>query len=335
MTKVYFSKNIKRILEKVDLSQLKEKVGIKTHFGEEGCETYLDPALAKEIYQELKKEGKDSALIECNTLYKGSRTKKESHIKTAKKHGFGFAPINILDGELGEESIKLPVEDGIVKVAKVGGGLKKYNSLIALSHFKGHDLTGYGGAFKNIGMGLGSRAGKLHMHAGVEPNVNKPECIGCGTCVENCPADAIGLVDNKAVIDGEKCIGCAMCIAVCPTGAIKIPEGVSTPEELQKKIVDYAGAIMKSMKGIIFINVLRNITKKCDCVGAPQKPITEDIGILLSKDPVAIDQASLDLVNRNSNGEFGRRTGADKSIQVDYAARKGLGSKDYDLIRLD
>lgn len=203
--------------------------------------------------------------------------------------------------------------------------------MIVLSHFKGHGASGFGGAFKNLGMGLGSRAGKLHMHSNISPFIDEKECVACNACLENCDFNAIEM-NSVAKIDSNLCVGCAMCIAVCKFNAVKIPWGGSTNKELQEKIVDYSRAIIDFLdKKIIYINVLENITESCDCVGAKMKPIMEDVGILISDDPVAIDKASLDLVNEKSNDKFNKINMVDKDYKVYYAEKIGLGTKKYQL----
>ena len=331
MAEVYFSKDIEPILEKIDYSRLGKNVAIKTHFGERGCITYIDPKLVKKVYDKIVSLGKKCALIECNVLYRGSRTIRKDHLKIAKEHGFDFAPIDILDGEKGEEYIEVDV-NGLVDKAMLGKGLKKYDSMVVLTHFKGHGFAGYGGVFKNIGMGLGSRAGKLHMHSAVMPYIDKSTCTGCETCIKNCPADAIALVKGKAEINQKKCIGCAMCVSVCPTRVVQVPWDGSTSEEVEKRIVDYTSAVMKIIpkEKMVFINVLKNITPECDCKSFKQKPMMEDIGVLFSYDPVAVDKASLDLAGE----KFDKINKIYKSVQVNRAAEKGMGSKEYEIIEI-
>jgi len=326
MEKLYLSKNIEKILDKLDDSRLGNKVGIKVHFGEKGSVTYLNPEIVKKICNKVKELGKDVSLVECNVLYRGSRTTREEHIKTAKEHGFDFAPIDILDGEKGERFVEVETKEG---KAKLGKGIQNYDSLIVLSHFTGHIAAGFGAALKNMGMGFGSRAGKLHMHSNITPFVNKSNCIGCQTCIQNCNANAIKLIDGKAEINKNKCEGCTMCIAVCPQQAIGLPWEDETKGVLQKRIVNYSEAVMNLFgKKIVFINVLENITKDCDCFGIIQEPIMEDIGILTGNDIVAIDKASLDLIKEKGKD-------LDGQVQIDYAAEKELGSKDYEIIDLD
>ncbi len=333
MAEVYFSKNIEKILEKINYSKLGEKVAIKLHFGEQGCVTYISPEIVKKIYEKIISLGKKAVLVDCNTLYKGGRTTASKHIKTAKSHGFNFAEIDILDGEKGDEEFEKKVR-GKAGTAKIGKGIKKYDSMIVLTHFKGHIASGYGGSFKNIGMGLGSRAGKFHMHSGSKIYIDKEKCVGCGTCVENCNENAISLENNKAEIDYSKCSKCALCFGVCPNNAVKFPR--SNSEELDKKIVDYSKAVIEELNSkIIYINVLENITESCDCDSCPQKPIIKDIGILYSENPTAIDKASLDLANKYSNGKFNKINNLDKNIQTDYAEKIGLGEKEYILKKLN
>ncbi len=328
MAKAYLSKDIEKILEKIDCSKLGKKVALKVHFGERGCKTYINPSLVKKVYDKLKSLGKEPSLVECNVLYRGSRTNSTDHIKTAKENGFDFAAIDILDGEKGSEF-------ELIEGCKIGKGLKKYDSLIVLSHFKGHEAAGFGGAIKNIGMGLGSRAGKLYMHSNIHPQISE-KCIGCGECVKHCDVNAIKLENNKAKIDRTKCIGCAMCIAVCPNHAANIPWASQTHQDLQKKIALSAKAVLSLFpkNKPIFINVLEKITKECDCWGIIQEPIMPDIGIIMSDDIVTADKASLDLANKLSDGKFNEINKTNKSGQISIAEELGLGSSKYDLVEI-
>lgn len=326
MNKVYLSSDIEKIIEKIDYSKMGDNVAIKVHFGEEGCETYINPELVRKVYQKIENLGKKATLIECNVLYRGSRTNSTDHLATAKSHGFTDMKIDILDGEMGDEFMEI---DG----CKIGRGIEKYDSMIVLSHFKGHEATGFGGAIKNVGMGLGSRAGKLDMHASVLPVVSE-KCIGCGKCATHCNAIAIDMIDGRAVIDEKKCVGCAMCISVCPIGAMEIPWGSRTSAQLQKRIVEYTGAVLKKIPNTICINVLQNITKLCDCMDIKQKPIMEDVGILFSENIVSIDRASLDLVNKFSQGKFEKINQIDNDQQIKLAEELGLGNGEYELVEM-
>lgn len=323
MAKVFFCKDIDGVL-KADFSRLGKKVAIKVHFGERGCTTFLNPVIVRKVFDKIKSLGKDATLVECNVLYKGSRTNATDHIKTAREHGFDM-PIDILDGECGDEFVD-------VKGCKIGKGISKYDSLVVVSHFKGHMMAGFGGAIKNVGMGLGSRAGKLFMHSTLKPFISE-KCTGCGTCVRNCNANAIEIINGKARIDSVKCEGCAMCIAVCEYGAASVPWQGGTSERLQKNIADYTSAVLSLFPGkVFFVNVLEKITEECDCMGTAQTPVMDDVGIVFSDDIVAVDKASLDLANKYSGGQFNKINAIDKDKQIEFAEGLGLGSSKYELV---
>ena len=327
MSKVYLAKEIATILDQLDYSRLGQKVGIKVHFGETGCNTYLDPAIARAVYDKLISLGKEPALVECNVLYKGSRVNSTDHIRTAREHGFTDMEIDILDGETGSEYLE-------INGCKIGKGIERYDSMIILSHFKGHDMAGFGGAIKNVGMGFGSRAGKLDMHSSVKPYVKAENCIGCGICAAHCNANAITLEDGKAKLNPDICEGCAICIATCANKAIKIPWAGRTSQELQKRTAQYAAAVMSRLPNMVFINILQNITCGCDCEDVVQEPMMPDVGFLYSDNIVAIDKASLDLANKHSDNKFNGINEIDNNKQIEFAKNLGLGNDEYELIEI-
>ncbi len=339
-SRVYFYKNLEdlkhgvnRFFEIISEELGKDNIGLKIHFGERNNDTHIDPELIKDVTKYFN----NPKFVECNVLYKGTRTKKSDHIRTAKEHGFDFLDIDILDGELGEDTLEVEIDTENTKKAKLGKGLEKYDKLIGLNHFKGHGATGFGGALKNVGMGLGSRGGKLDMHSSISPHVNKSACTACGICVENCPVEAIQIEPGeKAEVNPDVCIGCAMCIAICPTGAMQVPFGGRSNEKLMEKIAEYTVAALKNREWW-YVNFVNNITYYCDCKGNKQKSFMKDIGILMSKDPVAIDKASLDLVIQANDGKdpFLEHNGVDGSYILDYAEKLGLGSKDYELVKIN
>lgn len=307
----------------------RDKVAIKMHFGEKESETHLNPLLVEPIYQKINGITSKAVLMDCNVLYKGDRSIGSSHQKLARENGFDFADIKIADGEKGEDELEIEVNKKHFEKVKVGKELENYNYLFSLAHLTGHEAAGYGGALKNVGMGLGSKAGKLEMHEAFNLEVNREECRACGTCIKECPAEAIEYVDNKAKIDKEKCIGCGICIAVCPFEAIQIPWGDASSRTLQERIVETAYGVLKRKEKSLFTNVLYDITPECDCVNEKQECIVEDKGILMSEDIVSIDQASLDLVGKqNLPGD------PDPEIQVKYAEEIGLGEREYELIEI-
>ncbi|MEM5871660.1 MAG: DUF362 domain-containing protein [Candidatus Aenigmatarchaeota archaeon] len=325
-------KSLEKLYQKIEngFDVKGKKVAIKVHFGEKGNKTHLDPDFAKKICEIVRDRGGKPELIECNTLYKGERLESERHIALAKNHGFDFAPIVICDSV---KDWEIEIDGKHFKKIKVGGLLKNYDLMIALTHSKGHILAGYGGALKNVGMGLGSRAGKLEMHAKVKPIFNQKKCKACGICEKNCPGEAI-LVDKFATMDEAKCIGCANCIAVCPYNAVEIPWESATSEELQERIVEYAWGITQKIKTIYF-NFLLNITPRCDCVANSGRRMVDDIGILASKDIVAIDQASIDMIIKKAGRNvFKEVNKIDPYVQTSYAEFLGIGERKYKIVKV-
>ena len=332
MSKVYFSQNNVEALVKKVLTEFSGKTGIKVHFGEPGNVTHLDPKTAETVYNIVKEIERDISLVECNVLYKGPRAETESHLKVAKDHGFDFAPIDICD-DGGDWNV--PINLKYFAEAKLGKSLELYKNIITVSHFKGHGANGFGGALKNVGMGLGSRAGKMAMHKAFELSVDENKCIGCGICSTKCPGEAITVEDN-AHIDLDKCIGCAACITNCPQSAINFAWNTQSSKELQEKIVEYSYAVFKNIKPVSFISELKNITADCDCYDVKMKKEIPDIGYLASRDPVAIDQASFDLANKQAGYNlFEKLHGVDSTAQLEYAEKLGLGSRAYELINID
>lgn len=343
MSKVYFSpatrkeemmKALGKLYEKISggFDVKGKRIAVKTHFGEEGNKTHLDPAFARKICEIVRSKGGSPELVECNTLYAGERLKTEDHVRLAKAHGFDFAPVVICDD--GGKNWEIPIRGGKhFKKIKAGALLKNYSMMIAVSHCKGHIAAGYGGALKNVGMGLGSRAGKLEMHAKVKPVFKSLKCKACGICVKNCPADAI-VLKEYAAMNEKKCIGCATCIAVCPYGAVEIPWFNATSKEIQERIVEYAFGITDRIKTIYF-NFLVNITPLCDCVADSGKPLIKDIGILASDDIVSIEQASIDLIKEKAGKDlFMESNKIDVSVQPSYAEALNMGERKYEIVRV-
>jgi len=329
LSKVYFTKDISGegvldLFQKIG-SKVNGKVAIKVHFGEDGNINYLKPDLIKELTLKL-----NATLVETNVLYRGKRRFTEDHLKLARKHGFDFAPIDILNSE-GEKELAVNLKH--FKTISVGSHLDDYDHLIIFSHFKGHIMAGFGGAIKNVAMGLSSIPGKMAMHASSIPLFNNSRCTSCKLCLDVCTVDAITL--DPLVIDTDKCIGCGKCIGICPARAIQVPWGSTPNNEFNERMVEYVKGISENYN-MIYINVLANISKNCDCDAYAQKPFMDDIGILASTDIVAIEKASLDLVNEahNCKDTFLKVNSTSGNGQIDYAHELGLGNIKYELIEL-
>ncbi len=327
-------------------------VAVKTHFGEEGLTSYLRPELVSKVVDLVSKAGGRPFLTDCSTLYKGMRTNAVDHLLLAARHGFTYPVINvpviIADGLRGTDHVEVPVGLRHCSTVKYGAAAHHADALMVVSHFKGHGLTGFGGAIKNVAMGLGSRRGKMEMHALVRAKVIESTCKGCGQCVVRCPADAIRIKGRKAVIDPEKCIGCGECNVACQHGSIDLGDW-NNYIALQERMVEYCYGILKGKRGKAgYMTFIMNVTPLCDCYDFNDAPIVPDIGILASKDIVAIDQAAADLVNRapgmpDSRLKDARAPGTDKfrqivdadwTAQLRYAEELGLGERTYDLIKV-
>lgn len=339
MNKVYFIKNSESDYDKLGKDALEllktvvtetghrfeKEVPIKVHFGEKGNKTFIPAKCYDEVINYLKENEVSPSYIETNVLYRGSRTTKESHVKTAQDHGFTQIPIIIADGEIGTEYDEVEINKDYIRKCKIGKEYGKYKQLIVTSHFKGHIAAGFGGSLKQLAMGFAARGGKLEQHSGISPVVKAKDCIACGICADKCDYGAIQIA-GTAVIDKNKCIGCAGCIAVCPKGAIANTWGGT---HFLEKLSEYAFGASKD-KDIIYITFVHNITKDCDCMGFSMKPITGNIGILAGKDPVALDTACLDLVQKYSREklfEKGREA-------LRHAEKIGLGTMQYQLIEI-
>lgn len=336
----------------------RDLVAVKIHFGEAGNTAHIRPQFARKIIESLKSIGARPFLTDTNTLYVGSRTEAWSHLNTAFDNGFTRdvtgAPVMIADGLRGSNSVEVPL-DGTrhVKTAHIASDIQQADGLVVLSHFKGHELSGFGGALKNVGMGCASRSGKLDQHSNISPKVKQKKCIGCGECVSWCRGRAIKMVkvddSIKAKIDPKKCVGCAECILTCRQEAISIQWNESIPIFMEK-MAEYAKAVLSNKVGkALFINFLTDVSPLCDCTPFSDRAIVPSIGILGSSDLVAIDRASVTLVNEAPGNvmsclESAIEPGGDKfralfpeidwNHQLDYAEEIGLGTSEYQLTHL-
>ncbi len=245
-------------------------------------------------------------------------------------------PIRIIDEALAGAVVEINLKGEFIKTAKIIAPVAGARAMVGIAHFKGHIMTGFGGALKNIGMGAASRKGKLEQHASVSPVILEEKCLSCGDCIVVCPAGAISLDTGKAVIKGEQCIGCATCINACGNSSIDVPweQGAI---EISQKMAEYAKAALMNKKGkCVFFNFAIKITKDCDCIAADDPPECPDVGIFASFDPVAIDKACVDLVNKLTGRDLFRELHPkrDWSRQLLHAEKIGIGTLDYELIKV-
>lgn len=344
MSKVFFSKKITpdSVGELFDIAGAETVIknnhltAIKIHFGEDGNLGYIKPRFVKPVAEKIKSFGAKPFLTDANTIYIGSRSNAIDHTEVALRHGFTVenagAPVIISDGLRGNASVDVEVNLKHFKKVSVANAIHYSDSIVFMTHFKGHEISGFGGALKNIGMGCATREGKYQQHNSVVPKVNIDNCTACGKCVKWCPSGALGLKsDDRISFSAEKCIGCGECILSCPSEVFKIPWNDAT-SKVQEKMIEYAYGVCKN-KGCIYINFLNFITKFCDCYETKEKPYFDELGVMASLDPVAIDAASADVVNKAYGGDFFRHIfpDIDWRVQLDYAEKLGLGEKKYEL----
>ena len=317
-----------------------DSVAVKLHFGEEGNTGHVRPRYAGAVCRSLMAKGAHPFLCDTNTLYCGRRMVSAEHLKLAREHGFTKeatgAEVLIPDDSLPENVLVVPIGARFIKQAKIARVFGDADALVGLAHFKGHMMTGFGGALKNIGMGCASREGKLAQHSDVSPRTIAQNCTGCGACVEVCPVSAITLVKNKSLIDSRLCIGCASCIAACAFHAIDV-QWEAGGDLIQEKMVEYAMAALRGkQRKAFFLNFALKITKECDCLAKDDPAIAPDVGIFASSDPVSVDQASLDLVTQAAGKDVFRQAhpGRDAVKQLRHAESLGIGTREYKLIRI-
>ncbi len=317
--------------------QARDMVAFKTHFGEEKTQGFVRPIHFKMMGALAKQRQSLPFLTDTATLYTGMRNQAISHIELAQRHGFGFEntgmPLIMADGLTGDEELDVPIPGRIYRKVKIASLIVKAQALVLVSHFTGHLASGFGAALKNMGMGCASRRGKLAQHSTATPSVKRKKCTGCGACVKWCPAQAIILAESVAQINKLTCIGCAECLTVCRFDAIGY-NWSATYEQLQRKIVEHAWGVAAAKKDkAVYINFLNRISKDCDCMGGYKK-IAPDIGVLISLDPVALDAASLDLVEERTGKPLTALAyDIPYRVQIDYAREIGFGNPDYRIVQ--
>lgn len=331
---------------------------IKIHFGEPGNTAYLRPNFAKVVVDLVKELGGRPFLTDCNTLYVGGRKNALDHLDAAYVNGFSpFSTgchVIIADGLKGTDEAYIPVINGdYVKEAKIGQAVADADIIISLNHFKAHEGEGIGGAIKNLGMGCGSRAGKMEMHSSSKPRISEKRCIGCKICSKNCAHDALSFEKTNeagkkvAQINYDKCVGCGRCIGVCPKDAI-FSGSDHSPEILNCKTAEYAQAVLNG-KPNFHITLVMDVSPYCDCHSENDAPIVSDVGMFASFDPVALDKACTDAVNKqpllpgtimddreHSHGDHfcDLHPTTDWRSKLAHAEKMGLGTQEYELVNI-
>ena len=329
-------------------------VAIKLHFGEPGNLAFLRPNWARTVADFVKERGGKPFLTDCNTLYVGGRKNALDHMDSAMLNGFNpmttGCQIIIGDGLKGSDEVEVPVVGGeYVKNAKIGRAVMDADVFISLTHFKGHEEAGFGGCLKNIGMGCGSRAGKMEQHNAGKPHVAQKHCIGCGQCRKIC-AHGVPIIENgKAHIDHDRCVGCGRCIAVCPKDAVRI-DWDETTTNLNCKIAEYTKAVVDG-RPCFHISLVIDVSPNCDCHAENDMAIVPNVGMFASFDPVALDMACVDAVNAQTplRGSAADDEHAKAHVHdhfqrlhpdtnwrscLEHGEKIGIGTREYELIKI-
>lgn len=329
-------------------------VAIKLHFGEPGNLAFLRPNWARTVADFVKERGGKPFLTDCNTLYVGGRKNALDHMDSAMLNGFNpmttGCQIIIGDGLKGSDEVEVPVVGGeYVKNAKIGRAVMDADVFISLTHFKGHEEAGFGGCLKNIGMGCGSRAGKMEQHNAGKPHVAQKHCIGCGQCWKICAHGAPIIENGKAHIDHDRCVGCGRCIAVCPKDAVRIDWDESTTN-LNCKIAEYTKAVVDG-RPCFHISLVIDVSPNCDCRPENDMAIVPNVGMFASFDPVALDMACVDAVNAQTPLRGSAADDAHAKAHVhdhfqrlhpdtnwrsclEHGEKIGIGTREYELIKI-
>lgn len=329
-------------------------VAIKLHFGEPGNLAFLRPNWARTVADFVKERGGKPFLTDCNTLYVGGRKNALDHMDSAMINGFNpmttGCQIIIADGLKGSDEVEVPVAGGeYVKNAKIGRAVMDADVFISLTHFKGHEEAGFGGCLKNIGMGCGSRAGKMEQHNAGKPHVAQKYCIGCGQCRKICAHGAPIIENGKAHIDHDRCVGCGRCIAVCPKDAVRI-DWDETTTNLNCKIAEYTKAVVDG-RPCFHISLVIDVSPNCDCHAENDMAIVPNVGMFASFDPVALDMACVDAVNAQTplRGSAADDEHAKAHVHdhfqrlhpdtnwrscLEHGEKIGIGTREYELIKI-
>ena len=351
---------LKKLVKAAGIGQIDMEgkfVAIKLHFGELGNISYLRPNYARAVADVVKELGGKPFLTDCNTMYPGSRKNALEHLACAWENGFTpltvGCPILIGDGLKGTDDVAVPVEGGeYVKEAKIGRAIMDADVFISLTHFKGHEMTGFGGTIKNIGMGCGSRAGKKEQHSNGKPYIDRELCRGCRRCQKECANDGLmfDAARKKMTVNQENCVGCGRCLGACNFDAISFDNNAAN-ELLNCRMAEYTKAVVDGRPGF-HISLVVDVSPNCDCHGENDAPILPDLGMFASFDPLALDQACADACLKaqplpgsqlsDNMGEKGFVDHHDHFVNsapesewrtcLEHAEKIGLGTRNYELI---
>ena len=353
---------LQKLIKKAGIEQIdfKDKfVAIKMHFGEKGNLAFLRPNYARAVVDVVKSLGGKPFLTDCNTMYPGSRKNALEHIECAWENGFTpmtvGCPILIADGLKGHDEAEVEVKGAThIKTAKIGKAIMEADIFISLSHFKGHEMTGFGGAIKNIGMGSGSRAGKCEQHSDGKAKIEESLCRGCKTCLKECANGGLVFDEKKKkmTVNENNCVGCGRCLGSCNFDAIYF-ENDTALKDLNEKMAEYTKAVVDGRPSF-HISLIVDVSPNCDCHPENDVPIIPDIGMFCSYDPVALDKACVDMCiskkpfdntllteNMKESGEHDHGdhfTNLNPNTNwkdcLNHAEKIGLGSLDYELIKM-
>lgn len=332
-------------------------VAVKMHFGELGNLSFLRPNYARAIVDVVKELGGVPFLTDCNTLYPGSRKNAIEHLYCAWENGFTpmtvGCPVIIGDGLKGTDDIEVPVEGGeYIDKAMIGRAVMDADVFISLSHFKGHETTGFGGAIKNIGMGCGSRAGKKAQHMNGQPEIDPELCRGCRACMKECANDGLSFDEStrKMSINTQNCVGCGRCIGACNFDAIAFANYAAT-KDLNCRMAEYTKAVIQNRPNF-HVSLIVDVSPNCDCHAENDVPILPNIGMFASFDPLALDQACVDACLKatplpnsqlaeamekedfcDHHDHFENTTlNSEYKTCLAHAEKIGLGTRDYEIV---
>ncbi|MBQ7290684.1 MAG: DUF362 domain-containing protein [Clostridia bacterium] len=353
---------LKRLMKTAGIADLDLEgkfVAIKLHFGELGNISYLRPNYARAVVDVVKELGGKPFLTDCNTMYPGSRKNALEHLECAWENGFTpltvGCPIIIGDGLKGTDDIEVPVVGGeYVKNAKIGRAVMDADVFISLTHFKGHEMTGFGGTIKNIGMGCGSRAGKTEQHSSGKPFIKEAKCRGCRLCLRECANNGLvfDVEKKKMTVNTENCVGCGRCLGACNFDAIRFKNDNAT-KVLNCRMAEYTKAVVDG-RPCFHISLIVDVSPNCDCHAENDAPILPNVGMFASTDPLALDRACVDaclkqkplpgsqLADNMAKHDFcdhhdhfkNSRPESEWRSCLEHAEKIGLGTSQYELIEM-